>query len=326
MLSLNPAALMSTALAYLSTTLAPIGGAVAAIVILTILIRLALHPLTRAAVRGERAKARLSPQVAALRRRHGSDLARLTQETQALYRAERISPFAGMLPALVQLPVVFVLYRAFLHGGAALDRARLFGVPLHMHFLAAIGSTSGALVFGGVLAILAVLAWANSRRTAMLLRVAGAAAEIATAGPVNTETPKARPVKGGERATAGSVADTTSAAEATRTPPDKKSAPAKKSAPVKKSAAPKPTAAVKGRPATHGKPPARRDAPGTPTTGGTTTVGEIVPANAIAAVGRIAPYFLLLSGVILPLATGIYLVTTTAWSLAENTMLRRGLP
>ena len=51
-----------------------------------------------------------------------------------------------------------------------------------------------------------------------------------------------------------------------------------------------------------------------------------VAAGAIGALGRIAPYFLLISGIVLPLAAGIYLVTTTAWSLAENTLLRRGLP
>jgi hypothetical protein len=37
-------------------------------------------------------------------------------------------------------------------------------------------------------------------------------------------------------------------------------------------------------------------------------------------------YALLVSAAVLPLATGIYLATSTAWSAAENAALRRGLP
>src|SRR5262245_35732733 len=93
MLSVNPVALMSTALTTLATTLHPVGGPVAAIVLLTVVVRVALHPLTRAAVRGERARARLAPRLAELRKRHGSNLGRLVEETQLLYRSERVSPY-----------------------------------------------------------------------------------------------------------------------------------------------------------------------------------------------------------------------------------------
>jgi membrane protein insertase Oxa1/YidC/SpoIIIJ len=71
---LHPVTAASTALEFLSTTLHPIGGAVAAIVVLTLLVRLALHPLVRAAVRGERARAALAPRVAELRRTHAGNV------------------------------------------------------------------------------------------------------------------------------------------------------------------------------------------------------------------------------------------------------------
>jgi YidC/Oxa1 family membrane protein insertase len=217
---------MSAALAHLANVLSPVGGVVAAIVVLTLAVRLALHPLTRAAARGERVRARLAPRLAELRARHRSDVVRLSQETQSLYRSEQISPYVGVLPLLVQLPMIFVLYRVFAHGDGPLATARLFGVSLHAHLLASLGSGAALVVFGVVLALLAAIAWANGRRSAMIARLAAVP----------------------------------------------------------------------------------------------------VAAGAMGALGRIAPYFLLVSGVILPLAAGIYLVTTTAWSLAENTLLRRGLP
>ena len=50
------------------------------------------------------------------------------------------------------------------------------------------------------------------------------------------------------------------------------------------------------------------------------------PPAMIAAIGRIAPFFVLLSAAVVPLAAGLYLVTSTAWTAAENAFLRRGLP
>jgi len=231
MLSANPVVLMSTALTTLAATLHPVGGTVAAIVLITVAIRVALHPLTRAAVRGERARARLAPNLAQLRERHGSDLGRLIQETQLLYRSERISPAAGLLPMLVQAPVVFVLYRVFASHHGALARAHVFGVPLNAHPVALIGFASvgaagGLFVFGAIVVLLTVLAWANARRAAMLLR----------------------------------------------------------------------------------------------------STATTAPAGALGAGRGSAPYFLPPSAALLPLAASVYLVTTTAWSLGENTLLRRGLP
>jgi YidC/Oxa1 family membrane protein insertase len=140
--------------------LAPVGGAATAIVLCTILIRLLLLPLTVAAVRGERARARLAPRVAELRRRHAERPQRLSTELAALYRAERVSPFAGYLPMLVQAPFFVVIYRLFVS-------PRLGG---HANVLLAHG-LSGRLFTGGplstflpLLIALAGLAWWNVRR------------------------------------------------------------------------------------------------------------------------------------------------------------------
>jgi YidC/Oxa1 family membrane protein insertase len=144
--------------------LAPVGGAATAIVLCTVLVRLLLLPLTVAAVRGERARARLAPRVAELRRRHAKSPQRLSAELTALYRAERVSPLAGFLPTLVQAPFFIVIYRLFVS-------PRVGG---HANILLAHG-LSGRLFAGGplltflpLLIALAGLAWWNVRRARRL--------------------------------------------------------------------------------------------------------------------------------------------------------------
>jgi YidC/Oxa1 family membrane protein insertase len=47
------------------------------------------------------------------------------------------------------------------------------------------------------------------------------------------------------------------------------------------------------------------------------------PAGAIATVTRVVPYITVVIAAFVPLAAGIYLLTTTSWTLAERTLLRR---
>ena len=142
------------------------------IVVFTVVVRAALLPLSRAAAHGERHRARLAPEVAALQRRHRSDPARLQQTVADLYRREGVSPLAGCLPRLVQAPFFTVMYRlctAPVIGAQAnflLDQT-LLGVPLGAHLLAV--HAGQLLVFGGVyllIGVVAYLTYRHARRTA----------------------------------------------------------------------------------------------------------------------------------------------------------------
>ncbi|MCP9945714.1 membrane protein insertase YidC [Streptomyces somaliensis] len=102
----------------------------AAIVLLTVLVRTALLPLAVAAARGQRARARLAPQVAAVRKKYARDPDRLRRAVLDLHARERVSPLAGCLPGLLQLPVFFLLYHLFTRdefSGHALFGASLGG-------------------------------------------------------------------------------------------------------------------------------------------------------------------------------------------------------
>lgn len=153
----------------LATLVSPLFGTLSAavvIVLFTACVRLLLHPLARAAVRGEKARAALAPRVRELREKHGTDRERLQRELVELHRAEGTSMFAGCLPMLLQIPFFSVTYRLFLSGtiGGApnqLLRHTLFGAPLGTHFLDSFAGgalSPHVLVFLGLFAVLAAVA------------------------------------------------------------------------------------------------------------------------------------------------------------------------
>ncbi|NUT34966.1 MAG: membrane protein insertase YidC [Hamadaea sp.] len=218
-------------LVQLADLLAPVGGTAVAIVVATALVRLALHPLTRSAVRAERARAALAPRVAQVRAQHADDPATMLEKTAEVYRAEGISPFGGFLPLLAQTPFFLLLFHLFTSstiGGEpnGLLAHDLLGAPLGARFLgdlAALGVHTW--VFAGVFAGLTVVAWLMSRRSARL-----------------------------------------------------------------------------------------------------SALMEPAPQGVFAWLPRVLPYTVLISAVWLPLAAVLSLLTTTAWSAAENALLKRGVP
>ena len=168
-----------------------LGGlaAVAAIIAVTMGVRLLLMPLSLRALRGQAVQARLAPQLQALRQRYARQPERLQQEMSALYKREGTSLFAGITPLLLQWPflsVMYLLFRSPHVGGKpnTLLSHALFGVPLGMHWLGGVGPASlqGA-VFLGVFALLAALCWLSARLgRRMTAQAAGAQATPAATG------------------------------------------------------------------------------------------------------------------------------------------------
>lgn len=159
---------------WLSDLLVPLFGAsatAAAIVAFTLCVKLALHPLTRAAVRGERVRARMAPRLAELRRRHGSDPERLRRELERLQAREGASPAAGCLPMVLQLPVFFAMYHLFTTDESLL-RHTLLGAPLGGRWIGALeaGGVFGGpgLVYAGLFAGVAAVATWTYRRSRKL--------------------------------------------------------------------------------------------------------------------------------------------------------------
>jgi YidC/Oxa1 family membrane protein insertase len=86
------------------------------IVVLTLIVKLVLFPLTLQQLKSTKANQALQPQLQEIRRKYAKDQRALMEATQALYKEYGINPMAGCLPLLIQLPVLYGLYFAFMAG------------------------------------------------------------------------------------------------------------------------------------------------------------------------------------------------------------------
>ncbi|OPF82712.1 hypothetical protein VT50_0206720 [Streptomyces antioxidans] len=140
-------------------------AAAAAIVLFTLCVRAALHPLARAAVRGEKARAALAPKITELGRKHRNDPERMRRAMAELQTKEGASPLAGCLPTLVQLPVFFLMYHLFSTGSGAGDLLghTLAGAPLGAHWGGVLSGGPGLVYLGLFALIAAVATWTYLR-------------------------------------------------------------------------------------------------------------------------------------------------------------------
>lgn len=81
-----------------------------AIILLTVLVRIAIHPLTQRQMVSMQRMQKLQPMLKVLQDKYGDDKEALNRETMALYKEHKVSPASGCFPLLVQLPVFILLY------------------------------------------------------------------------------------------------------------------------------------------------------------------------------------------------------------------------
>ena len=81
-----------------------------AIILLTVLIKIILTPLTNKGIRAQASMAELQPKLEGLKRQHKDNPQLLAQETMKLYKEHKVNPVGSCLPLLIQLPVFIALY------------------------------------------------------------------------------------------------------------------------------------------------------------------------------------------------------------------------
>lgn len=86
-----------------------------AVIILTLLIKLILFPLTQRSIDSQMAMRSLEPQIAEIKKTI-TDKTEQNKKVFELYRENKINPFSGCLLLLIQLPVIIALYLVFLRG------------------------------------------------------------------------------------------------------------------------------------------------------------------------------------------------------------------
>lgn len=80
------------------------------IILLTVVIRFLLYPLTHSQLKASKKMQELSPHLSKIKDRHKGDNQRIQQETMRLYKEHGVNPAAGCLPVIIQLPVIWSLY------------------------------------------------------------------------------------------------------------------------------------------------------------------------------------------------------------------------
>ena len=88
-----------------------VGNFGVAIILLTILLRGAVFPLTNLSYKSFAGMKKVNPQIIALREQYGEDKQKLQEELIKLYQKEGVNPMSGCLPIMLQIPIFFALYR-----------------------------------------------------------------------------------------------------------------------------------------------------------------------------------------------------------------------
>lgn len=85
------------------------------IIILTIIIRLLLWPLTNKGIKSQKVLAGLQPKIDEIKRRFKDNKEAQAKAIMAVYSENKINPLAGIVPILIQIPIIFALWRVFLN-------------------------------------------------------------------------------------------------------------------------------------------------------------------------------------------------------------------
>lgn len=83
------------------------------LILLTVLIRIILYPLTNTQLKSAQKLSKLKPQMDKLQERFKNDKQQLHAEQMKLYKEAGVNPAAGCLPLLVQMPILIALYNLF---------------------------------------------------------------------------------------------------------------------------------------------------------------------------------------------------------------------
>jgi YidC/Oxa1 family membrane protein insertase len=122
-----------------------------AIVVLTIVARFILFPLSRRAVQAQLAMKQITPEVEELKTKYKDNREQQSKAIFALYKERGIHPFAGFALVLLQFPILIGLYWVFARGGLpTINTALLYSfvhVPtaVNMEFLGLVNMASHSL-------------------------------------------------------------------------------------------------------------------------------------------------------------------------------------
>ncbi len=87
-----------------------------AVIALTVLIRLILYPLMVQSIKSQKVLGEAQPKMQEIQSKYKGDKEKQAKALMELYQKEKINPFGGCLPLLIQLPILIALYQVFWKG------------------------------------------------------------------------------------------------------------------------------------------------------------------------------------------------------------------
>lgn len=103
-------------LLVLVLTYVPFHDIGAAIIIVTLVVKGILLPLNLSALRSQYAMKKIEGELKEIREKYKENPQEAGQKTMEVYRREKINPFASFFTILIQIPIIFALYRVFSNG------------------------------------------------------------------------------------------------------------------------------------------------------------------------------------------------------------------
>ena len=87
-----------------------------AILLLTIIIKLLLLPLSKASIKSQKALQELQPKIEEIKKKYKNEREKMSRAMMALYKENKVNPFSSCLPLFIQLPFLFAVFRVFRDG------------------------------------------------------------------------------------------------------------------------------------------------------------------------------------------------------------------
>ena len=110
----------------LNTTDKYVGNFGVSIIIVTILIKIMLLPLTLKQDKSMKEMKKLQPELEKIKEKYANDKQMLNIKTMELYKEHKVNPLGGCLPLLLQLPILFALFGVLRSGIIPADSSFLW--------------------------------------------------------------------------------------------------------------------------------------------------------------------------------------------------------
>jgi YidC/Oxa1 family membrane protein insertase len=108
-----------------------------AIIVLTVIVRLILFPLTVRQTQSTKAMQSLQPKIQELQKKYAKNQQKLQQEMMQLYKEAGINPLGCLWPMLIQMPIWIALYQSIMQALAATPE-NLLNLSRHLYHWAAV--------------------------------------------------------------------------------------------------------------------------------------------------------------------------------------------